>query len=78
MKFWSRVWLKWKALALRIARVQTSVLLSLFYFTIFGLYALILRLLGRDLLDKKWRQHKSFWKDRDKQAIDFESAKHQF
>jgi len=78
MKFWSRVWLKWKALALRIARVQTLVLLSLFYFTIFGLYALILRFLGRDLLDKKWPKSKSFWKEREKLAMDLESAKHQF
>ncbi|OGC78648.1 MAG: hypothetical protein A2Z27_00085 [candidate division Zixibacteria bacterium RBG_16_50_21] len=78
MKFWSRVWLKWKALALRIARVQTLVLLSLFYFTIFGLYALILRLLGRDLLDKKWPKNKSFWKNREKLTVDLESAKHQF
>ncbi len=61
MKLWQTIWPAWKRLALKIAKAQTILLLTLFYFTIFGLYALSMKLLRLDPLDKKWNKQKSFW-----------------
>jgi len=78
MKFRHLVWHRWKKIALKIAKVQTVIILTLFYFTLFGLYALALKLAGKDLLEKKWKQNQSFWKDREKLPADMESARRQF
>ena len=77
MKIWSFFWRKWKKFALKLAKVQTIILLTLFYFTLFALYALALKLIGRDLLNKRWKQNKSFWIEKPKYKIDLESSKRQ-
>ncbi|OGC91226.1 MAG: hypothetical protein A2142_07710 [candidate division Zixibacteria bacterium RBG_16_48_11] len=78
MKFWQTVWQAWKKLALKIAKAQTILLLTLFYFTIFGLYAVSMKLLRLDPLDKRWNKQKSFWIKKPDYKIDLESAKRQF
>ena len=78
MWIWRRAWTKWKRFARRVARVQTFIILTLFYFTLFALWAVILKLLGKDLLDKRWKNDKSFWIAKEKYKIDLESAKRQF
>jgi len=78
MKLWQTIWQAWKRLALKIAKAQTILLLTLFYFTIFGLYALFITLLRQDPLDKKWNKQKSFWIKKPQSKIDLESAKRQF
>ena len=78
MKIWRAFWTHWKSLALKIARAQTLFLLTLFYFTLFGFYALVLKLFQRDLLDKKWRKEKSFWIKKERVDTALESAKRQF
>jgi hypothetical protein len=78
MRFWFSIWHRWKKVALKIARAQAVMLLTLFYFTLFGLYALALKLAGKDLLEKKWKQNQSFWKDKEKLPVDMESARRQF
>ena len=78
MKLWQTIWQAWKRLALKIAKAQTILLLTLFYFTIFGLYALFIKLLRLDPLDKRWRKEKSFWIKKPDYKIDLESAKRQF
>jgi len=78
MEIWSRFWVKWKAFSRRLAKIQTIILLTLFYFTLFGFYALILKLLGKDLLDKNWKKNKSFWMEKPSQEESLERAKRQF
>jgi hypothetical protein len=78
MKLWQTIWQAWKKLALKIAKAQTILLLTMFYFTIFGLYAVSMKLLRLDLLDKRWRKEKSFWLEKPKSKTDLESAKRQF
>jgi hypothetical protein len=78
VKLLSSFWQRWKKLALKLAKFQTLILLALFYFTLFALYALIPKLIGRDLLDKKWKRDKSFWVNKPRLKVDFESAKRQF
>jgi len=78
MKLWQTIWQAWKRLALKIAKAQTLLLLTLFYFTIFGLYAVSMKLFRLDPLDKRWKKQKSFWIKKPDYKIDLESAKRQF
>jgi uncharacterized membrane protein YqhA len=78
MKLWQTIWQAWKKLALKIAKAQTILLLTLFYFTIFGLYAFFIKLFRQDPLDKKWKKQKSFWIKKPDYKTDLESAKRQF
>ena len=56
----------WMAMAFQMGRVMTSVILSVFYFIGFGIIALILRIVGKDPLDRKWTPGaKTYWRDRD-------------
>lgn len=57
-----KAWQTWKRIAHRIGVVNTHILLFLFYFLIFGPFALVLRLFKRDMLEKKIPAHaETFW-----------------
>ncbi len=73
----NKIWAFWKKLARRLAIVQTTIILTLFYFLMIGIFALVIKLLRKDLLDKKWKKNKSFWKDK-KMLVTLENAKRQF
>ncbi len=75
---WNKIWLFWKKFARRLAIIQTTVILTLFYFLMVGIFALVAKLLGKDLLDKKWKQNKSFWKEKEKLSVAVENARRQF
>lgn len=71
-------WVFWKKFARRLAIIQTGIILTLFYFLMIGFFALVVKLLRKDLLDKRWRQNKSFWKDKEKMLATLEAARRQF
>jgi len=73
-----KIWVFWKKFARRVAIIQTSVILTLFYFLMIGIFALVIKLLRKDLLDKKWKQNKSFWKEKEKMIATLEAARRQF
>jgi len=73
-----KIWSFWKKFAHRLAIIQTTIILTLFYFLMIGVFALVAKLLGKDLLDKKWKQNKSFWKEKEKPAVAIENARRQF
>lgn len=50
-KLWSGI----KAFSRKVAYVQAVIILTLFYFIVIGFFSLIIRLLGQDLLNKKWK-----------------------
>lgn len=75
---WKRIWFFWKKLAHRLAIIQTTIILTLFYFLMLGVFALVIKLLRKDLLDKRWKKNRSFWKDKGKVLVTMESAKRQF
>lgn len=77
MEIWSRLWAKWKAFSRKLAKIQTIILLTLFYFTLFGFYALLLKPFRKDLLDKRWKKNKSFWMKKPIQEVTLETAKRQ-
>ncbi len=58
----------WLALARGMGWVNTRVLLTLFYYGVIGPVGLVMRLFGRDPLDRKWPSDQpSYWIKREKQ-----------
>jgi hypothetical protein len=68
----------WMAFASALGWVNTRVLLTVVYFTLFALGAIILRLIGKDLLRRKLRESSSYWIDKGKADDTLERATHQF
>jgi len=73
-----KFWVFWKNIARRIAIIQTAIILTLFYFLMIGAFAAIIKLLRKDLLDKRWKKNRSFWKAKEKMTVTVETAKRQF
>ncbi|EQB63099.1 MAG: hypothetical protein RBG1_1C00001G0678 [candidate division Zixibacteria bacterium RBG-1] len=73
-----KFWAFWKKFAHRLAIIQTTIILTLFYFLMISVFALVIKLLRKDLLDKKWKQKKSFWKGKEKLSVAIENARRQF
>jgi len=57
--------------------VQNFVLLAIFYFLLFGPFALIIRLTGCDLLGLRHGDRESFWRPRPQIEPSLERARHQ-
>lgn len=69
---------KGKALSRKIGRVQSAVLLTIFYYTIFGIVALLTRCVKKDLLNLSWSKRDSYWLERERIDLDIERFKRQF
>ena len=62
-----------------LAWVNTRIILTIAFYLIFTPTSLIVRLIGKDLLDQKIdKSAESYWRDREEQPFDQESYKHQF
>ena len=60
----SAIWEGWKKLARAWGKVVNTILLSLVFFTVFGLMALVAKLSGQDLLDARQRSSgQTAWRD---------------
>ena len=57
-KVLTRIWVGWTKIALRFARFQTNLLLTLFYFFILAPLGLLFRLFGWDPLESRARNLK--------------------
>ena len=68
----------WMLFASALGWVNTRVLLTIVYCTIFAVGAAILRLLGKDPLARNFHHGPSYWLDREKADDSLERAKHQF
>ena len=68
----------WKSFARALGWFNTRFLLTLFYVIGLSIPAIILKLLRKDLLDRKFRDRESYWRERKQEADTFERAKHQF
>ena len=69
------LWRLWLKIAHFIGKVNTLILLTLFYVFILGI-ARIVTLLGRkDLLDVSWKDRASYWNNREKLAMTQEAFK---
>ncbi|MDP3024697.1 MAG: hypothetical protein Q8O10_04100 [candidate division Zixibacteria bacterium] len=77
--FFTTIWSGIKAFSKKVAYVQAIIILTLFYFIIIGLFSIVIRLLGQDLLNKKWKVKKtSYWIRKEKIEINLENARRQF
>jgi hypothetical protein len=63
-KVLTNIWNGWKRLAHKIGRVQTIILLTIFYMVILAPIGLVMRLFGWDPLETRFRdpRHSSNWK----------------
>jgi hypothetical protein len=75
----------WKKLLdywLRIARIlgnaNTFVLLTIVYVVVIGPGAVLLKIFGKDLLDRKHEDRESYWYDKAAVHQDVDHSKHQF
>lgn len=77
--FLKKIWSGIKAFSKKIAYVQAIIILALFYFIIIGFFSIVIRLLGKDLLNKKWKERKnSYWIRKEKLELNLENARRQF
>jgi hypothetical protein len=77
-RFFALLWRGWKIFAHALGVVNTKILLTVSYFVIIAIAAVISRILGRDLLDKRWKAKPTYWTDRQPTGNSLESCKHQF
>jgi hypothetical protein len=65
------------AYALRLAEIQTQIVLTVLFGVVFGTANLILRALGKDLLGKRTRKA-SYWIPHERQPETLERFRHPF
>ena len=70
-----RWWMKFAAF---LAFVNARVLLTLVYFLLIGPTSLVLRVLGKDFLDRRSKPSESFWKPKEPLTHSLEESKRQF
>jgi hypothetical protein len=68
----------WMAFARALGWFNTRLLLTVVYVVLFALPVLVLKLLRKDLLDRKFNDSSSYWINKEKVAHTIEQAKHQF
>lgn len=73
-----RIYARWMKFARFLARVNTAVILTLFYFLVIGPLAIFFKLVGKDLLDRRAEQRDSYWYEKPKVDHTLESTRHQF
>lgn len=78
-RFFKRIWSGIKAFSKKVAYVQSLIILTLFYFLVIGPFSITLRVFGKDLLDKRWKDNKtSYWVKKEKVEVNLENARRQF
>ena len=68
----------WMAFAEAVGWFNTRLLLTVFYFVVLALPALVLKLLRKDLLDRSFRDRDSYWIQKEKDHHSIDEAKRQF
>jgi hypothetical protein len=68
----------WMAFAHGLGWVNTRLILTVFYIVIIGIPAIILKLIGKDLLHRKYSKAPSYWIKKEPLQHSLEQAKHQF
>lgn len=73
------VYIGWMKFAFILGWVNTRILLGVFFYLIITPIGVVMRLAGKDLLDRKIdRSAKSYWKKRDRTAFDPKRMEQQF
>lgn len=70
---------KWMVVAHFIGTVTTAIILFILFYFVFGFVGIMLRLLNKDLLDRKIDSQKvSYWKDKERNIYNRENYLKQF
>jgi hypothetical protein len=77
-KLLSLLWTGWKKFAHVLGIVNTKILLTITYFIVIALAAILTRLLGKDLLDRRMKPKPSYWHEREQEEITLESVRRSF
>lgn len=73
-----KAWQVWKSFAHRLGKIQTTIIVSLFYFLVVGLVWLVSFLLRKDLLNVRRRNRPTFWVSKEPMEVSWERAKRMF
>ncbi len=68
----------WMKFAKALGWVNTRLILSVLYFIVMGIGAIVIKVLRIDLLHKRSRNEASYWRPKEKVTHSLEQAKHQF
>jgi len=72
------VWARWKRIAAFIGRIQTRILLTIFYFFVAGPAWVSMKLVGKDPLNRRARPRSDYWTDYRSSGDEMERARRQF
>lgn len=75
---WKQAYDYWMKFARGLGRVNALVLLTFVYFVVIGPAAIVLRIFGKDLLDREAEKGSSYWYKKDQEQLTFERSKQQF
>ena len=78
IKALKRVWAEWKRIAGFIGRIQTRIILTVFYVVVAGPAWVLIRLFGKDVLDQRIGNDMNYWIDNLPSGDEAERARHQF
>lgn len=63
--FLKSVYRGWMKVARVIGKINTKVLLTVFYVIVIGIAKAVVFVAQKDLLDERWRDRESYWKKRE-------------
>lgn len=73
-----RLYELWMKFARFIGFVNTRIILGIMYYTIFTAYSLVIKLLGKDLLDIRIREKSTYWHKKETKQFKKEDYLRQF
>lgn len=72
-------YLRWMTVARFIGRPINIIIFIVIYYAVFGIIGIILRVLGKDLLNVRWGSpSRSYWKKREEQGENIQRYRQQF
>lgn len=75
---WKKLKSWWMAFANALGWFNTRLILTLFYFVIIGIPAVVLKIIRKDLLRRRYEPVASYWMDKIPAAHTLEESRHQF
>ena len=77
-KVLSLLWAGWKKFAHVLGIINTKILLTLTYFIIIAVVAIIMKLFRKDPLDRRMKPSASYWHQREPLDVTLETCRRQF
>lgn len=77
-KFLSLLWRGWKEFAHVLGIVNTRILLTVSYFVILAFAAVVTRIFGKDLLDRRMKRAETYYHPHEPIQATLESCRRQF